>query len=269
MLKRSIAIPSQQLLIPFLPLNRFPMPKLTFKMYGPKGFEHDHVEYQKLRADMYANLYVSFKKEMLSASQKPLEERAFTMIAEADISNKPVVWEFRWAQSGTSARVIWTRPTPEGQIPDLQGVSLLFTRMDMANENEKIDSMKPNPHLSTIDPSSFEALKNEPGPVVGTFFVNDEARQDSLIHALTQMTAAAFFDQFGMADPQYVLRMKFNGMLFLPDGAKGNFIPHELHLSPEEEQQLFQQFRTAMQRETGFLIGMNVSGDALPLTIRF
>jgi hypothetical protein len=54
------------------------MPSLPFKTYLPHGTESGKVEFQRLRPDMYRNLYGRFKRDMLAAQRKPKEaERSF------------------------------------------------------------------------------------------------------------------------------------------------------------------------------------------------
>jgi len=246
------------------------MPSLHFKTYLPSGTEIGKVEFERLRPDMYRNLYGRFKRDMLAAQRKPKEgERSFQSSVESNISDKPIAFQFVW-KSDTSAIIIWARPTGEGEVPDLQGVSAFMTRLDPAGGKTLLDKIKANPRMAGIASADYQDAGNDPHPLAATFFVNKEAAEDSLIHALVTMATSAFFDQFGMADPEHVVRIQFQGSISIPEDSAEALDLKELVIPDEEAQALFREFDDSIKQGTGFSTTIPVHGDdERPTTIRF
>jgi len=243
------------------------MPSVQFKFYPPRGIDLPDFRPKVLRRDLYSRMYADFKRQMLEAATKKEGERTFQMVAESDISDKPVAWQFNW-RSDTSALVIWARPTSGGQPPDLQAVSAFLTRLDPAAEMAMLDRIKANPNMRAVDPAFYEDAKNIPCPLVATFFVNEQAVTDSLIRAIATMTAAAFFDQFGMADPNDVINIRFQAMVFAPDAGEPLRI-REVVIPQAEQQELFEDFNKAIKEGPGFRRDVSFAGDPRPVTIMF
>jgi hypothetical protein len=244
------------------------MPIPDFKVYPPKGVQLGDAHFEQLSRDAYVQLYRDFKRDMLAANRKE-GERSFHQALESPISDKPIQLQFVW-KTDTSAIVIWVRPGPvePERLPDLAGLTVLLTRLEPEAEREMVEKLATNPNLTAVDPAAFDEVKNGQHPVAATFFTKEESARDSLIRALITMSAAAFFDQFGMADPQHVVRIKFEGLIAVPEGS-GPLDMMELMIPQAEQQALFREFNNAIKAGQGFVITMNVTGDQRPLTIRF
>jgi hypothetical protein len=61
--------------------------------------------------------------------------------------------------------------------------------------------------------------------------------------------------------------MKFDGMIFVPEGQLEEVMPRKLDLPDEERESLFGEFKRALKRSDGFTMEFDVSGGQPPLTV--
>ena len=183
-------------------LHSEPM-RYTGRLFYPRGatLSLDLSALSPIQGKVAYDLYAQFKREMEAA------EFDARIDAGEPGGVEPMFLRFKRVGE-TAAFVAFAPGGPEAvdeadadvyDARELRAVMALLTRLDADEDDRVIDELSANPHLAAvIDDEDWAAAREESRPLAATFFVDEAALNDPLLHGLMSLAGAAFFDRLGL-----------------------------------------------------------------------
>jgi hypothetical protein len=180
--------------------------RYTGRLFYPRGatLALDLSALSPIQGKVAYDLYAQFKREMDAA------EFDARIDAGEPGGIEPVFLRFKRVGQ-TAGFVAFARGGPDTDDPDadadadvydareLRAVMALLARLDADEDGRVIDELSANPHLAAvIDDDDWAAARDESRPLAATFFVDEDALNDPLLHGLMSLAGAAFFDRLGL-----------------------------------------------------------------------
>jgi len=135
-------------------------------------------------------LYAQFKREM--------ESDEFDAAVDAGEPFRPLLLRFQ--RVGQTAGYAAFARGSDQEATKLEAVAAFLSRLDRDDDDRVIDQLVANENLSMIDRTDWEAARTDTMPLAATFFTDEAALNDPLIHGLMSLSGAAFFDRLGLLD---------------------------------------------------------------------
>ena len=166
--------------------------RYTGRLFFPHGAKLtlDLSNLSPIQGEPAYRLYAQFKREM--------EADEFDATVDAGDGFEPLLLRFRRIGQ-TAGYAAFARGT-QADATKLEAVVTFLSRLDPEDDDRAIEELRDNPNLSMIDPADWESARTDGVPLAATFFTDEPALNDPLIHGLMSLAGAAFFDRLGLLD---------------------------------------------------------------------
>ena len=166
--------------------------RYTGRLFFPAGakLNLDLSTLSPIQGQTAYQLYAQFKREM--------ESDEFDAKVDAGEPFRPLLLRFQ--RVGQTAGYAAFARGSDAQATKLEAVVAFLSRLDREDDDRVVDQLQANDNLSVIDPSDWDAARDDTMPLAATFFTDEAALNDPLIHGLMSLSGAAFFDRLGLLD---------------------------------------------------------------------